>query len=142
DERYNILQGAWGASLAFTKDDHVISVTCKAMSTLFEFLIQFVEHDIAQNRIERTHLRHAHLRLFKPMVRNYTGIEVFMNERNNPSILYRSRNDFNQLIMIDSIKELFKVHLNGICMAIDDVSLTSPQSLVCASPWSESEAII
>jgi len=48
DEGYNVHQRSLCRPLAFAKDDTVVGIAHKAVSTAFQLLVQLIEHDVAQ----------------------------------------------------------------------------------------------
>lgn len=74
--------------LAFAEDQAVICVTHEWMTAAFQLLVQFVEHNIAQQRAEWAALRRSLRCRLIYSVNHHASIKVFMYQAYDPAVLY------------------------------------------------------
>ena len=63
---------------ATTEYHRVFSIADKRQPSVFELLVKLIEHDIAQQRTERTTLRCALLAANEQAVHHYTATKIFV----------------------------------------------------------------
>ena len=112
------------------------------MTTPRQFLVQFVEHDITQQWTQGTALRHTFLRFFVLTCNQYASIQVFVDKRDHPPVLYRPADYLYQFRVVHIVKELLQVQVNAEAVAIIDDGLRASQGLVGASMRTEAKTVI
>lgn len=70
-----------GGSFALAEDDAVVCIADKAQASSFEFLVEFVQHDIAQQWTEGATLRRTFFRWLQYPVYHYTAAEILVYQR-------------------------------------------------------------
>ena len=71
---------------ALAKDYEVIGIADKLVTSTLQFLIQFVQYNITQNRTERTALRYTKLTWFIVSAMDYSCIQIAVYQRNDTTI--------------------------------------------------------
>ncbi len=124
-------------SFALTQNNHIICIAHKLVPSGLKFPIQFIEHDVTQQRTQWPSLWYTLLAGFKLMLNYNSCIQVLMDERNNPPVLYPSCQYLYQLAVIDLIEKFLQVNIHCITVTFGDVVLALSQCLMCIALWSE-----
>ena len=107
---------------------------------MFEFLVQLVEHDVAQQRTQWTTLRRALLAHLKDSFVHYAASKVFVYQTHHPTVLYRAAEDFYELAMAHRVEEAFQVEVNHIDVAGINYLLRSTKCVMASSSRTETVA--
>ena len=76
--------------LGLAEYQRIIGIADKRVFATYEFLVQFVKHDITQQRTQRTALRSTLLTRLKQPVTDYTAAQVLVYKADHPTVLYRA----------------------------------------------------
>ena len=125
---------------AFAEDQAVICVTHERMTAALQLLVQFVEHDVAQQRTERTSLRRSLRCRLIYSVDHHASIKVFVYQAYDPAVLYGVGEQFYQVTLVYGVKEAFQVYAHGIFIAFVEYLLRLFQRPLCAAVRSEAVA--
>lgn len=71
-----------------------------------------------------------------------TNIQVMVNERNHPTILYTSGEQFYQFAVIDCIKETFYIEIYTISIAAVGILLNTLESIMSTTVGTEPKAVV
>ena len=69
---------AFGSPWSFAEDYAVICIAHKRMSAFLQFLVKFIENDIAKKRTKRTALRSTDIALLHDTINHYPRFQILM----------------------------------------------------------------
>src|ERR1700757_1234753 len=107
-----------------------------------QFLVEIVEHQIAQEGRERTTLRGALIHRTDQAVLHHPGLEKGTDEFEHPLIRHPRGDPRHQAVVIDSVEKFFEIKIDHDAVALGDVSLCLGHRLVGGSPRSEAVAVL
>ena len=108
----------------------VIGVAGKAVATPLELPVQFVEHHVGEHRRQRAALRHARGRGLNCFAHAHPGLEVAVDQAQQPPVRDVPLEPDHQPVVIDPIEECFQVKVDHPAVASTDVRLQLPHGLV------------
>src|SRR5690606_37564236 len=94
---------------ALDEDHHVIGIAHETMPSLFELLVELVEHHVAEQRRQRTPLGDA-----VPCWKNLLAVEnarpqKSTNQLHQPLVRYLATQSRHKTIVVNSIEELLQI---------------------------------
>ena len=84
---FDVAQGALSRFPAFAEYHHVIGIADEAMSSAFELVIKFVEHDVGEHWTHRTALRRPYFTQDDFVTFLYRGPQDLVDERDHSPVL-------------------------------------------------------
>ena len=93
------------------------------MTTTFQFLVEFVEYQITQQRGKGTALRRTLIGRTDQPVFHDPGAEKRPDQFEHSFVEDTLGNAGHQPVMVDSIKELFQINVDHIVVALSNVTL-------------------
>jgi len=84
-------EGAFRSPPAPAQYEHVVCIAHKSMATPLKLLVIFIEHDVSQKRTEWSSLGYSLWAFLEHSIHHYPCSQEFVDERDNPSVLYRLR---------------------------------------------------
>ena len=77
----DMLQCLLRARLASAKDNHIVCVSHKAVSSAFQFMVKFIEHDVCTQRTQWPALRYSHFGFFEFSAPYDSCPKIFVDKR-------------------------------------------------------------
>ena len=133
-------QGSLGASPALAENHAVVSIADEFVPAPLQFLVELVQHDVAQEGAQRSSLRHALFALLEYASADDSDVQVFVDERDKSAVFHGSEEDFDEFALADVVKEFLQVHVNNVDIAVIGVCLALPQGVMGSALRTESEA--
>src|SRR3981189_3897671 len=93
------------------------------MLTPFELTVEFVKHDIRQKRRKGTTLRGSFLRRTHQPVLQHTHFQERSDQSEHSLVGHPPCDRRHQFVVVDPIKELFKIEIYHPAMALSNVLL-------------------
>src|SRR5271156_4954318 len=119
NRRHDALSGA----LAAHEDIAIISVANKPQTSLRQFAVQLVEHDIGKQWRERAPLRRSFLnRDLRSVRHDHRRFQHQANQGDDPWVLHAFRDPGQQALMMNSVEELGQVEINHCLIAVLQIS--------------------
>ena len=112
------------------------------MAAPFQFLVQFVEHQIAQQRGERAALRRTLLGRTDQPVFQHPGAKKRPDEGEHALVGHPLGHAGHQAVLVDSVEEFLEVDVNHHVVAVGDVRLCLGYGLMCRTSRTESIAVL
>jgi hypothetical protein len=81
----------------------------EAMAALLQFLVQDVQHQVRQERRERSALRHAFFRRADQPLRHYARRQKAADQLQDALVSYPFRHQPYQDVVIDPVEELLQI---------------------------------
>ena len=128
--------------MAANIDVAVIRVTAEPVTTSSQFLVEIVEHDIAEEGRERTALRGPFVHRSDQTIFQYPGIQECPDKLEHAFIGYPCGDARHQDVVVNSVEKSFQIEINHYVVAIGDVTLCLGYSLVGGPPWPKSETVL
>ncbi len=126
--------------LGLTEYYRIIGIADKGVTSTCEFLVQLVEHDVAQKWTQRTALLSTLLARVPKTFGYHTAAQIFVYKANHSAILYRTAEYLYEFAVVNCVKEAFEVEVNYICIAIINRLLHFSQCVVASSGRAKAEA--
>jgi len=130
-----------GASAAHI-DVAVIGVPAEAETPAGQFLVEIVEHEIAEEGRERTTLRGPLVHRTDQAVLHHPGLEKSPDELEPAFVRHPYGDARHQAIVIDPVEKFFEVKIDHDAVALGDVLLCPGHRLVGGSSRPEAEAVL
>src|SRR5215469_777059 len=142
DEARNALHHPLTRSLAPNINVTVVRVANKAMSSVLQFPVEFVEHEVTQQWRERSPLWGPfHARTDQPVI-HHPSIEKCSDELQQPLVLDPLGDLAHQFVVINSIEKFFQIKINHPSIACRDILLRLSHGLMCRPTRSEPIAVL
>ena len=122
------------------EDHQVIRITGKPVTTPLQFTVEVIQQDVGQQRRKRSALRCADRCCLEGLSDQDTGPQVATNQCQHPLVAYLFGHAGHQDIVLDIVKELRQVQIDGDAVAGLDVALYLPERFVGRAARSEAEA--
>ena len=137
DEGRNGFADASGGPFALAEDDAVIRISDETQSSPFEFLVELIQHDIAQQWTEGASLRRALIRCQQYSVHHHSASEVLVYQRYYATVFYHSTQHLYQFALVHRVEEALQVDAHGILVAFGHVLPRFAQCVVRSSSGAE-----
>ena len=115
-------------------DVAVVCVPAKAVSTPAQFLIEIVEHEIAEERRKRTALRGPFIHRTDQTVFHHPGIQKRPDKSEHTLIGYQGSDARHQHVVIDPVEKLFEVQVDHDAITLRNVVLGLGNRLIGERP--------
>src|SRR5437016_3075723 len=129
-------------ALAANVDVAVVRVANIAMSSALQLTVEFVEHEVGQQRRKWTSLWSAFHAWADQSVLHHPSIQQCPDEFQQPFVLDSFCDLPHQFVVIDSIEKLLQVEINHPAVAFCDVLLCLGHCLMRGSSRSKAVAVI
>ena len=133
---------AVAGAMAADVDVAVISIATESMAAPFQFLVQFVEHQIAQQWGERATLRSALLGRTDQPIFHHPGAKECPDELEHALVGHPFGHASHQAVLIDSVEKFLEVDVNHHVVAVGDVRLRLGDGLMGRASRPESIAVL
>ena len=100
------------------------------MTSPLQFFVEFVEHEIAQQRRKRTTLRRALVRRTDQPVFHHPSVQERPDEFEHSLVRHPFSDAGHQPVMVDSIEELLQIKVYHVLVTLGDVYLRLGYSLM------------
>ena len=138
DAAHDAVAGAMAANV----DVAVIGIATESMAAPFQFLVQFVEHQIAQQWGERAALRSALLGRTDQPIFHHPGAKECPDELEHALVGHPFGHASHQAVLIDSVEKFLEVDVNHHVVAVGDVLLCLGHGLMSGASRTESVAVL
>ena len=108
----------------------IVRVAAEAETPAGQFLVEIVEHKIAQEGRERTPLRGPLVHRTDQTVLHHPGLEKGPDEFEHPFIRHPRGDPRHQAVVIDPVEKFLEVKIDHDAVALGDVSLRPGHRLV------------
>ena len=112
---------SFSACLTTDRNDTIIGVTNIAKTTTDEFLIKFVQHDVAQQGRKVTALRSTFVCSFVDTIFHYTRFQILAYQTFGVRVTDDTTDIAHQLVLGNFVEELFQINVNYPFIAIIQV---------------------
>src|SRR6202023_652926 len=136
--RHHSFAGAAAANI----DIRVVGIAAEAETPAGQFLVEIVEHEIAEEGRERAALRGALIHRIDQTILHPPGLEKSPDEPEHVFIRQPRGDPRHQAIVIDSVEKFFEIKIDHDAVALGNVSLRLGHRLVGRSPRSEAVAVL
>ena len=92
-------------SAALVDLQNIIGIADKGVTSTCDFLVQLVEHDVAQKWTQRTALRSTLLARVPKTFGYHTAAQIFVYKANHSAILYRTAEYLYEFAVVNCVKE-------------------------------------
>src|SRR5262249_55660037 len=123
-------------------DVAVVGVAAEAETPAGEFLVEIVEHEIAQEGRERTTLRGALIHRTDQAVLHHPGLEKGPEKLEHAFVRHPRSDARHQTVVIDPVEKFFEIKIDHDRVARSDVLLCLSHRLVGGSPRPEAIAVL
>ena len=135
-----ILSHTLSDALGLLQNDAVIGITHERKSAPFKFAVKFRKHYVAQYGAEWAALWHALCRFLILVPDHDSCVEVLVYQRYDPAVFNLLAKKLYQLAVADRVKELLKVKVYAVFIAVINDFLRLLQSLMRAASRAEAVA--
>src|SRR5690606_3584430 len=70
----------FSTAFALTQNNHVVRIPYEPVAPTFQLLVQLIQHDVAEQRTQRTTLWYTHFAGFNSVASLHTGIQVAVDQ--------------------------------------------------------------
>ena len=140
DKFRDAFQRSLCCALAFAQDDQVVRVPYKAVPSFLEFLVQFIQVDVGEERREGASLHQSLSRPEDLLPGVYAGLQHAMDQRNHPAVPDAVRQLPDESAVVYRVKELCEVHVRSPHIAPVRVVQATEDRILRPSVRSESTA--
>jgi len=135
--RHHAQSGLFAADI----DVAIIRITHKPVPTTLKLAIQLIQHEVRQQRRERTTLRRPLVACFEQPVRQHAGGQVASHQSKHPPVRDARRHASHQLVVIDPVEELRQVDIDDELIAFGDIGLRLCHRLMSGALRPEAVAV-
>ena len=93
------------------------------MAASCQFPVEFIEHEIAQERRKRTALRGPLVNRINQPVFHHSGLEKGADQLEYPFVGDPFGNASHQSVLVDTVEEFFEVDVNHDTVALSNIRL-------------------
>src|SRR5271166_221418 len=123
-------------------DVAVVRVAYEAVATTFKFAIQFVQHEIREQRRERPPLRGPLPAGLEQPVVERTSRQVAPDKPEHPPIRNARRHSGHKFVVINSVEKLRQIYIDNKLIAFGDIGLRLRHRLLGRATRPEAVAVL
>src|SRR5215471_17958971 len=130
-----------GAATAHV-DVAVIRIAAEAVTPPFQFLVEIIEHEVAQKGRKRAAWRRPFIHRTDQTVLHYPGVEKRPDELEYALVGNPFRDARHQNVVIDSVEEFFEIEVDHDVVAFGDIPLCLSHRLMGGTSRTETVAML
>src|SRR5215831_15221759 len=142
DESLHASHHSLSCPFAANVDIAIVRVTNKTKTPALQLSVEFVEHEIAEQRRKWTTLRSPlHARADQPVLHD-PRIQECPDQFQQPLVFNALGNLSHQFVVLDSIEKFLQIEIDDPTITLRDVLLRLGHSLMSRSTWSKTVTVI
>src|SRR5262252_2046514 len=142
DESLHAFHHSLSRPFAANVDVAVVRVSNKTKTPTLQLPVEFVEHEIAEQRRKWTTLRSPlHARADQPVLHD-SGIQECPDQFQQPLVFNALGNLPHQFVVLDSIEKFLQIEIDDPTITLRDVLLRLGYCLMSRSTWSKTVTVI
>ena len=142
DETRDALHHTFAGAATAEVDVTVVGVPHKAETASLKFLVQVIQHEVAQQRRNRTPLWSPFFRRTHQPVLHDLGVQERPKEFEHAFVFHSLGNASHQHGVIDSVEKLLQINIDGAAVTFGDVRLGLGHCLMSTAPRTEAIALL